>query len=121
MRQETFRKYVTLILKRKGGSGDETTLIGVCAHVEVHTVQFSLHMQSGSSQRSLGDSIKFFFSFPLWEKASASRQGQRMKTLFFRKNEGKRRHAKQEIGEKERKNDGIERRRVKKEACEQRK
>ena len=40
--------------------GEETTLIGVYAHVEVHTTQFSLHMQSGSSQRSLGDSIKFF-------------------------------------------------------------
>ena len=46
---------------KKGGSGDETTLIGVCAQSEVHTIQFSLHMQSGSSQRSLGDSIKFFF------------------------------------------------------------
>ena len=62
-----------------------------------------------------------FFSFQWCEKASASRQGQRMKTLFFRKNEGKRRHEKQEIREKERKNDGIERRRVKKETCEQRK
>ena len=48
------------ILGQKGGSGDETTLIGACAHFEVHTIQFSLHMQSGSSQRSLGDSIKFF-------------------------------------------------------------
>ena len=47
--------------KVAGGSGDETTLIGVCAHFEVHIIQFSLHMQSGSSQRSLGDSIKFFF------------------------------------------------------------
>ena len=46
--------------KRKEGSGDETTLIGVYAHVEVHTIQLSLHMRSGSSQRSLGDSIKFF-------------------------------------------------------------
>ena len=44
-----------------------------------------------------------------------------MNTLFFRKNEGERRHEKQETGEKERKNDGIERRRVKKETCEQRK
>ena len=47
--------------KRKEGNGEETTLIGVYAHVEVHTIQFSLHMRSGSSQRSLGDSIKFFF------------------------------------------------------------
>ena len=78
-------------------------------------------MQSGSSQRSVGDPTKFFFSFQWCEKASASRQGQSMKTLFFLKNEGKRRHEKQEIGEKERKNDGIERRRVKKETCEQRK
>ena len=46
--------------KRKEGNGEETTLVGVYAHVEVHTTQFSLHMQSGSSQRSLGDSIKFF-------------------------------------------------------------
>ena len=48
------------ILRRKEGSGEETTLIGVCAHVEVDTIQFSLQMQSGSSQRSLGDSINFF-------------------------------------------------------------
>ena len=78
-------------------------------------------MQSGSSQRSVGDPTKFFLLFQWCEKASASRQGQRMKTLFFRKNEGKRRHEKQEIREKERKNDGIERRREKKETCEQRK
>ena len=55
------RKDDTKISGQKGGSGDETTLIGVYAHVEVHTRQFSLHMQSGSSQSSLGDSIKFFF------------------------------------------------------------
>ena len=33
------------------GSGDETTLFGVRAH----TTQFSLHMQSGSSQSFLRD------------------------------------------------------------------
>ena len=54
------RKDDTKISGQKGGSGDETTLIRVYAHVEVHTTQFSLHMQSGSSQRSLGDSINFF-------------------------------------------------------------
>ena len=53
--------------------------------------------------------------------ASASRQGQRMKTQFFQKKKGKRRYEKQEIGEKKRKNDGKGRRRVKKETCEQRK
>ena len=49
------------MLQKKECGGEETTLIGVYAQVEVHTIQFSLHMQSGSSQRSLGDSIKFFF------------------------------------------------------------
>ena len=44
--------------RRKEGSGDETFLIGVCAH----TTQFSLHMQSGSSQSFLRDSgFPFFF------------------------------------------------------------
>ena len=79
------RKDDTKISGQKGDSGDETTLIGVYAHVEVHTIQFSLHMQSGSSQSSLGDSIKFFFSFEWCEEASASRQGQRMKTYCFEK------------------------------------
>ena len=60
-------------------------MIGVSAQFEVHTIQFSLHMQSGSSQRSLGDSTKFFSSFEWCEKASASRQEQRMKTLIFEK------------------------------------
>ena len=55
------RKDDTKISGQKEGSGDVTTLIGVCAQFEVHTIQFSQHMQSGSSQRSLGDSIKFFF------------------------------------------------------------
>ena len=55
-------------------------------------------MQCGSSQRSLGDSTKFF-SFGWWQKASASRQGHRMKT-YFSENKGKRRHEKQEIGAK---------------------
>ena len=74
------------MLRRKEGSGEETTLIGVCARVEVHTIQFSLHIQSGSSQHSLGDSIKFVFFSLVWcEKASASRQGERMKTHFFSK------------------------------------
>ena len=35
---------------------------GVCAQIEVHTTHFSLHMQSGSSQGSLEDSIKLSFS-----------------------------------------------------------
>ena len=46
---------------RKEGSGDETTLIGVYAQVAFHTTQFSLHMQCGSSQASLEDSIKLSF------------------------------------------------------------
>ena len=87
MNEICVRKEDTKISGQKGGSGDETTLIGVCAQSEVHTIQFSLHMQSGSSQHSLGDSIKFFFPFLWWEKASASRQGQRMKTQFFSKRE----------------------------------
>ena len=57
------RKDDTKILGEKEGSGQETTLIGVYAHVEVHTTHFSLHVQSGSSQSSLVDSIKFFFLF----------------------------------------------------------
>ena len=63
-------------IREKEGSGDETTLIGVCAHVEVHTTHFSLHMQSGSSQGSLEDSIKLSFFFLKGDKKnSASRQG----------------------------------------------
>ena len=54
--------------KRKESSGYETTLIGVYAQVEVHTTQFSLHMQSGSSQDSLEDSIKLSFSFSMVTK-----------------------------------------------------
>ena len=50
----------TKILGEKEGSGDETTLTGVYAQIEVHTTQFSLHVQSGSSLSSLVDSIKFF-------------------------------------------------------------
>ena len=53
--------------------------------------------------------------------ASASRQGQRMKTQFFSKKKVREDTKKQEIGEKKRKNDGKGRRRVKKETCEQRK
>ena len=45
---------------KKECGGEETTLIGVYAHAEVHSTKCSLHMQPGSSQRSLGDSIKFF-------------------------------------------------------------
>ena len=56
-------KMIQKISGQKGGTGDETTLIGVCAHFEVHTIQFSLHMQSGSSQRFLGVSINFFLLF----------------------------------------------------------
>ena len=67
-------------------------MIRVCAQFEVHTMQFSLHMQSGSSQRSLGGSIRFF-SFLWCEKASASRQGQRN---IFSKKKSKRTHDKQE-------------------------
>ena len=54
-------------------------------------------MQSGSSQRSLGE---FFFSFEWCEKASASRQGQNNENKIFLKDNGKRRHEKQEISEK---------------------
>ena len=54
-------------------------------------------MQSGSSQRSLGDSINFF---QWWEKTSASRQGQNNENKIFLEDKGKRRHEKQEIGEK---------------------
>ena len=50
-------------LGRKEGSGDETTLIEVYAQVAVQKTQFLLHMQSGSSQASLEDSIKLSFSF----------------------------------------------------------
>ena len=50
-------------LGRKESSGDETTLIEVYAQVAVHTKQFLLLMQSGSSQASLEDSIKLSFSF----------------------------------------------------------
>ena len=57
------RQDYTKILGQKERGGDETTLIGVCAQIEVHTTHFSLHMQFGSSQRSLGDSIKLSFSF----------------------------------------------------------
>ena len=85
------------------------------------TIQFSLHMQSGSLQRSLGDSINFF-SFQWWEMASASRQGQRMKTQIIKKKkkEVKEDTKKQETGEKKEKR-WKERRRVKTETCEQRK
>ena len=76
------RKDDTKILGQKEGSGDETTLIGFCTQFEVHTIQFSLHMQSGSSQSFLGDSTKFF-SFGWWKKASASRQGQNNENKFF--------------------------------------
>ena len=51
-------------LKRKEGSGDDTTLIGVYGQVAVQKKQFLLLMQSGSSQASLEDSIKL--SFSLW-------------------------------------------------------
>ena len=61
--------------KQNEGSGYETTLIGVYAQVEVHTTQFSLHMQSGSSQRSPENSIKLSFSFWMVTKNNASRQG----------------------------------------------
>ena len=45
-------------------------------------------MQSGSSQRSLGDSIKFVcFSLVWWEMASASRQGERMTTYCSKREE----------------------------------
>ena len=50
-------------LGRKEGSGDETTLIEVYGQVAVHTTQFLLLMQSGSSQAPLEDSIKLSFSF----------------------------------------------------------
>ena len=49
--------------RRKEDCGDEPTLIEVYAQVAVHTTQFLLHMQSGSSQASLEDSIKRSFSF----------------------------------------------------------
>ena len=71
--RDFFRKDITKKYRRKEGSGDETTLTGVCAQIEVHTPQLSLHMQRGSSQSFLGDSIKFFFDW--WEKASALRHG----------------------------------------------
>ena len=47
--------------RRKEGSGDETTLIGIITQVAVHTTQFSLNMQSGSSQSFLRDSINFLW------------------------------------------------------------
>ena len=90
------RKDVPTILGQKEGCGDETTLIGVCAHVEVHTIQFSLHMQSGSSQRSLGDSI----IFSMVVKGLCITTGTKNGNIFFSKNEGKRRNEKQEIEEK---------------------
>ena len=48
------RKDDTKIIGQEGGSGDETTLIGVVAHFEVHTIQFSLHMQSGFWAQPVG-------------------------------------------------------------------
>ena len=84
---------------RKEGSGEETTLIGVCAHVKVHTTQFSLQMQSGSSQRSLGDSINFFFSM-VGNGFCITTGTKNENTIFSKKKKGKRRDEKQEIGEK---------------------
>ena len=60
-------------LGRKEGGGDETTLIGFYRQVAVHTTQFLLLMQSGSSQGCLEDSI-FLFLFGWWDEASASRE-----------------------------------------------
>ena len=61
-------------LGRKESSGDETTLIEVYAQVAVQKTQFLLHMQSGSSQASMEDSIKLsLLLFGWWDKASASR------------------------------------------------
>ena len=76
------RKDDTKILGQKGGSGDDTTFIGVCAQFEVHTTHFSLHRQSGSSQRSSG--WLHFFSFEWCEKASASRQDKEWKHIFWK-------------------------------------
>ena len=42
-------------------------MIGVYAHFEVHTIQFSLHMQSGISHGSLKDS-SFLFLVPIGGK-----------------------------------------------------
>ena len=61
--------------RREEGSGDDTTLIRVYAQVEVHTTQFSPHMQSGSPHGLLEESIELSFLFQSWEKASALRQG----------------------------------------------
>ena len=44
----------TKILGEKEGSGDETTLIRVCAQIEVHTTQFAPHVQAGSWQKLSG-------------------------------------------------------------------
>ena len=73
--KENFSEQMLQKIERQEGSGEETTLIGVYAHVEVHTTHFLLNMQSGSSQSFLGDSGFFFFEW--WEKVNASRQGHR--------------------------------------------
>ena len=65
-------------LGRKEGSGDETTLIEVYAQVAVQKTQFLLHMQSGSSQASLEDSIKLSFSF--WMVGQNSEKKESWKT-----------------------------------------
>ena len=74
--KEYFRKYVTQNVRRKEGSGDETSLIGVCAQVEVHTHNtiFTTHEIWFFTTLS-GCLHQVFFSFVWWEKASASRQG----------------------------------------------
>ena len=63
-KKEKFFQKISYQKKESKGekNGEETTLIWVCFQVEVHTTQFSLNMQSGSSQSSLKDS-GFFFCF----------------------------------------------------------
>ena len=122
-----FKKMLPKKLRRKECGGDETTLIRACAQIEVHTIQVSLHKQSGSSHGSLKDS-SFFLNGG--NNQCISTRTKNENTYIFRKMKEKEDTKKQEIREKgiekkrrkrKRKNDGKGRRRGKKETCEQRK
>ena len=63
------------VKEQKKSSGDQPTLIGLCAQVAVHTTRVLPNMRSGSSRSFLKDSGFFFLCFGWWEKANASRQG----------------------------------------------